>query len=148
MDVFHIATIGGLFFAGFHLNVFGSLLAIATVNAAVIGFCVVAYGVHKVRSYYAELNLQNIDKVRRIWETKELILKKSCFSSCMWLIWAPVARQSMFCHLACQKLCLASSWKEEVCHNDNSNNDDDDDKDNQNRNHNHNHSNNNNNNYI
>ena len=111
MDVFQIAPIGCLF-SGFHVNAFGSLLAIVAVNAAVIGFSVVVYGARKVLILRSQ-NLQNIDKAKQISETKELILKNLFFF--LYVTYLSTCSKTInVLPLACQKLCRDE--KEELCH--------------------------------
>ena len=62
MDVFQIAPIHCLF-PGFRVNAFGSLFTMTAMNAAVIGFSAITYGVRKAIILRSR-SLQNDDKSR------------------------------------------------------------------------------------
>ena len=111
MDVLRIAPIDCLS-SHFHVNAFGSLLTMVTINAAVIGFSVVAYGVRKVLILQSQ-NLQDVDKAKQISETKELVCRNLFFFLYVTYL-STCAKTVNVLPLACQTLCRDEL--EELCY--------------------------------
>ncbi|XP_078345370.1 cysteine repeat modular protein A-like [Oculina patagonica] len=110
MDVLRIAPIDCLS-SLFHVNAFGSLLAMLAINAAVIGFSVVAYGVRKV-TILLNVKLQNGEKSDKISETKELVYRNLFFF--LYVTYLSTCSKTVnVLPLACQKLC--QDEKEDLC---------------------------------
>ncbi|XP_078376644.1 uncharacterized protein LOC144659979 [Oculina patagonica] len=111
MDVPQIAPVNCLF-SRFHVNAFGSLLAMMAINAAVIGVSVVAYGVRKVM-ILRNRHLQEDDKTTKISQTKELVFRNLFFVLYVTYL-SMCAKTASVTPLACQKLCRDE--KEEFCY--------------------------------
>ncbi|XP_078376624.1 uncharacterized protein LOC144659965 [Oculina patagonica] len=111
MDFLQIAPLNCLFLR-FHVNAFGSLLAIMTINGAVISTSLCAYGVRKV-IILRNQNLQNDDKSRKISQAKELVLRNLFFFLYVTYM-STCAKTASVIPLACQKLCRDE--KEEWCY--------------------------------
>ena len=77
MDVLQVAPIQCLF-PGLHVDAFGNLFATMAINAVVIGFAGVAYGVRKVIILRTE-SLHDEMKSREISETKALVFRNLFF---------------------------------------------------------------------
>lgn len=77
MDVLQIAPIQ-CFFPGLHVDAFGNLFATMAINAVVIGFSAVAYGVRTVIISRTE-RLDDEKRSREISETKALVLRNLFF---------------------------------------------------------------------
>ena len=110
MDVLQIAPIGCLF-PRLHVNAFGSLLAITSINATAIGASVGVYGVWKAIILRSR-NLQNDDKSRKISEIKELVFRNLFFFLYVTYL-STCAQTANVLPIACQKLCRDD--KEELC---------------------------------
>ncbi|XP_078378081.1 uncharacterized protein LOC144661254 [Oculina patagonica] len=102
MDVLQIAPIHCLF-SRFRVDAFGSLLAIMTINAAVIGFSAIAYGVRKVIILQSQ-SLQDDDKARCIAQTKGMVSRNLFFFLYVTYL-STCAKTANVLPLACQKLC-------------------------------------------
>ena len=72
----------------FHANACGSLLAIITINTAVIGVSVITYEVRKVVILWNRNLQMDTDKIRKISETKQFVFRNLFSFSCTWPIWA------------------------------------------------------------
>jgi hypothetical protein len=59
----------------FHVNACGSLLAIITINTAVIGVSVITYEVRKVVILWNQNLQMDTDKIRKISETKQFVFR-------------------------------------------------------------------------
>ncbi|KAL9988971.1 hypothetical protein ACROYT_G003470 [Oculina patagonica] len=111
MDVLQMAPIDCLF-SRFHVNAFGSLLAMVAINAAVIAFSVVAYDVRKVLILRNQ-NLQHNDKSKQISQSKELVLRNLFFV--LYVTYLSTCSKTVnVLPPACQKLCRDE--KEELCY--------------------------------
>ncbi|XP_078378321.1 uncharacterized protein LOC144661434 [Oculina patagonica] len=110
MDVFHIAPVHCLF-PTLHVDAFGSLFAIMTLNASVIGVSVLAYGIRKiiiVRSGSLEE-----EKSRNISEAKELVYRNLFFVLYVTYL-STCSKTANVLPLACRKLCRDE--KEKLCY--------------------------------
>ena len=77
LNVLQIAPVSCLF-PKFHFDVFGSLIAITAINATVICFSGIAYGVHKLIIFRSR-SLEDDEKSRRVSQSKEFVYKNLFF---------------------------------------------------------------------
>ena len=77
LNVLQIAPVSCLF-PKFHFDAFGSLIAITAMNAAVICFSGIAFGVHKLIILRSR-SLEDDEKSRRVSQSKELVYKNLFF---------------------------------------------------------------------
>ncbi|XP_078368402.1 uncharacterized protein LOC144652251 [Oculina patagonica] len=77
LNVLHIAPLQCLF-PGLHLDAFGSLIAVMTMNVAIVCISVIAYGVHKLL-ISRNRNLEQDEKSRRVSQSKELVYRNLFF---------------------------------------------------------------------
>ncbi|KAL9972992.1 hypothetical protein ACROYT_G019394 [Oculina patagonica] len=110
MNILQIAPIHCLF-PGLHVDAFGNLLVTMTINAAVISFCGVAYGVRKVIIMRSSV-LQDEEKSRKISQTKELVYRNLFFFLYVTYL-STCSKTAAVLPLACRKLCRDE--KEELC---------------------------------
>ena len=110
MDVFQIVPIHCLF-PEFRVNAFGSLFTIMTVNAVVIGFSCITYGMRKVIILRSR-SLQCDGKSKSIAQTKEMVFRNLFFFLYVTYLSTCVKTANVL-PLACQKLCRDE--KEEYC---------------------------------
>ena len=110
MDVLQIAPMGCLF-ERLHVNAFGSLLAIMSINAAAVGVSVGVYGVWRAISLRSRKQ-QDDDKSRKISEIKELVFRNLFFFLYVTYL-STCAQTANVLPIACQKLCRDD--KEELC---------------------------------
>ncbi|XP_078377854.1 uncharacterized protein LOC144661006 [Oculina patagonica] len=111
MDVLQIAPLHCLF-SRFHVNAFGSLLAIMAINAAAIGVSLVTYGVRKTIIVRSQ-SLQSKEKSRKISQTKELVFRNLFFFLYVTYLSTCVKTANVL-PIACHKLCRDE--KEELCY--------------------------------
>ncbi|XP_078375842.1 uncharacterized protein LOC144659297 [Oculina patagonica] len=110
MDVLQIAPIHCLF-SRLRADAFEHLLMMMTINAAVIGFSVIFYGVRKVIILRSR-NLQDNDKLRKISQSKEFVFRNLFFFLYVTYL-STCAKTASVLPMACQKLCRDE--KEELC---------------------------------
>ena len=65
-------------FPGFHVNAFVNLIVTIAINAAVIGFCGVVYGINKVLIIRSSV-LEDEEKSRKVSQRKELVCRNLFF---------------------------------------------------------------------
>ncbi|KAL9967740.1 hypothetical protein ACROYT_G026032 [Oculina patagonica] len=111
MDVQQIAPTHCLF-SRLRANAFGGLLIMMAINTAFIGFSVFFYKVRKV-IILRRRNLQDNDKLRKISEIKEFVLRNLFFFLYVTYL-STCAKTASVLPMACQKLCRDE--KEELCH--------------------------------
>ena len=111
MDVLQITPIHCLF-SGLRVDAFGSLFAMMSINAAVIGFSVIAYAARNV-IIIRNRNLQEYEKSREISRTKETVFRNLFFILYVTYL-STCAKTANVLPLACQKVCRDK--KEEVCY--------------------------------
>ena len=92
MDVHQNAPIRRLL-SRFRVNASERLLAIITINAAVIGVSVITYEVRKVVILWNRNLPMDTDKIRKISETKQLVFRNLFSFSRTWPIWACMPRR-------------------------------------------------------
>ena len=110
LNVLQIAPVHCLF-AEMRLDAFGSLFAIMAVNAGVICFAGIAYGVHRfiiLRNH----NLENDEKSTKISQSKELVYRNLFFFLYVTFL-STCSKTANVLPLACRKLCRDT--KEELC---------------------------------
>ncbi|KAL9955935.1 hypothetical protein ACROYT_G037339 [Oculina patagonica] len=111
MDVFQVAPIHCLF-SRFRANAFENLFVMMALNAVVIGFSVIFYGVRKAIILRSR-NLQDNDKLRKISQTKEFVFRNLFFFLYVTYL-STCAKTASVLPIACQKLCRDE--KEELCY--------------------------------
>ena len=111
LNILQIAPVHCLF-TGLHMNAFGDLIAMMTINAAVIGISGISYGVHK-QMVLRRQKLDSTVKVIKISKTKELVYRNLFFflhatylSTC--------SKTANVLPLACRRLCRDD--KEDFCY--------------------------------
>ena len=111
LNILQIAPVHCLF-TGLHMNAFGDLIAMMTINAAVIGISGISYGVHK-QIVLRRQKLDSTVKVIKISQTKELVYRNLFFflhatylSTC--------SKTANVLPLACRRLCRDD--KEDFCY--------------------------------
>jgi len=109
MDVLQIAPIHCLF-PGFRVHAFGSLFTIMAMNAAVIGFSAITYGVRK--ETISRSRTPQKDKSKSIAQTKEMVFRNLFFFLYVTYLSTCVKTANVL-PLACQKLCRDE--KEDYC---------------------------------
>ncbi|KAL9966999.1 hypothetical protein ACROYT_G025151 [Oculina patagonica] len=110
MDVLQMSPIHCLF-PRLHVDAFGSLFAIMTINAIVIGLSALAYGVRKIIILRSQ-NLKNGEKLRNISKTKKLVYRNLFFFLYVTYL-STCSKTASVLPLACRKLCRDE--KEELC---------------------------------
>ncbi|XP_078378231.1 uncharacterized protein LOC144661375 isoform X1 [Oculina patagonica] len=111
MNILQIAPVD-CFFPGLHVDAFGSLFAIMAVNAAVIVFSVLAYGVCKMVISRSR-RLEEVEKSEKISQTKEQVYKNLFFLLYVTYL-STCSKTANVLPLACRKLCRDE--KEEMCY--------------------------------
>ena len=111
MDVLQIAPAHCLF-PKLHVDAFGSLFAAMTINAFVIGFSVLAYGLRKVIIVRSR-SLDGEEMSRNISEAKELMFKNLFFLLYVTYL-STCSKTANVLPLNCRKLCRDE--KEEFCY--------------------------------
>ena len=109
MDVLQIAPIH-CFSPGFRVDAFGHLFAIMAMNAGIIGFSIIAYGVR--REIISRSQTPQKDKSKSIAQTKEMVFRNLFFFLYVTYLSTCVKTANVL-PLACQKLCRDE--KEEYC---------------------------------
>ncbi len=110
MDLLQIAPFNCLF-SRFHVDAFGSLLAMMAINGVVIGVSLVAYRVREIMILRNQ-NLQDDDKSRTISQTKGLVFRNVFFFLYVTYL-STCAKTASVLPIACHKLCRDD--KEELC---------------------------------
>ena len=110
MDVLQITPIHCLF-TRLRPDAFENLFIIMAINAAVIGFSAVFYGLRKVIILRSR-NLQDNDRLRKISQTKEFVFRNLFFFLYVTYL-TTCAKTASVLPMACQKLCRDE--KEELC---------------------------------
>ena len=110
MDVLQIAPINCLFLQ-FHVNAFGSLLAMMSINAAAICVSVIAYTVSKVVISRSQ-SMRCDEKSRETSQTKTIVFRNLFFFLYVTYL-GTCAKTANVLPLACQTLCRDK--KEEFC---------------------------------
>ena len=110
LNVLQIAPVHCLF-PEMRLDAFGSLFAIMTVNAGVICFAGIAYGVHRF-VIFRNHNLEDDEMSRRISQSKELVYRNLFFF--LYVTYLSTCSKTLnVLPPACRKLCRDD--KEEMC---------------------------------
>ena len=110
MNILQVAPVHCLF-PGLNVNAFGNLVVTMAINAAVIGFCGIAYGVRKmiiIRSSVLQLDV----KSREVSQTKELTCRNLFFFLYVTYL-STCSKTANVLPLACRKLCQDD--EEEAC---------------------------------
>ena len=110
VDILQIAPVH-CFLPGFHVDAFGNLIVMMTINAIVIGIYGVAYGVRKV-ILLRNRSLLEEERSKKVSEAKELVFRNlffflyvTCLSTC--------SKTANVLPLACRELCRDE--KEKLC---------------------------------
>ncbi|KAL9955905.1 hypothetical protein ACROYT_G037304 [Oculina patagonica] len=110
MDILQIAPVNCLFI-GLHVDAFTNLFVIMAINAAVIGFSGVAYGVRKVL-ILRNRSLDEVEKSRQVSQVKELVNRNVFFF--LYVTYLSTCSKTVnVLPLACQELCRDD--REELC---------------------------------
>ena len=115
LNVLQIAPVHCLS-SGLTLDAFGNLFAIMAINATVIAFAGIAYGLRKV-IILKNLSLQDEEKAREISKTKELVYRNLFFFLYVTYL-STCAKTANVLPFACRKLCLEEKQElenEESC---------------------------------
>ncbi|KAL9970589.1 hypothetical protein ACROYT_G022992 [Oculina patagonica] len=111
LNIFQIAPIQCLI-TGLRVDAFGSLFAIMAINAAVIGFSSIYYGVQK--AIVLKSRLLNVEeKSRRVSETKELVYRNLFFFLYVTYL-STCTKTAAVLPFACRTLCR--DGMEDFCH--------------------------------
>ena len=110
LNVLKIAPVQCLF-PELRLDAFGSLFAIMAVNAGVICFAGIAYGVHRL-IIFRNHNLEDEEKLKRVSQSKELVYRNMFFFLYVTYL-STCSKTANVLPLACRKLCRDD--KEELC---------------------------------
>ena len=111
LNILQIAPVHCLF-TGLHMNAFGDLIAMMTINAAVIGISGISYGVHK-QIVLRRQKLDSTVKVIKISETKELVYRNLFFFLYATYL-STCSKTANVLPLACRRLCRDD--KEDFCY--------------------------------
>ena len=103
-------------FQEFHMDAFGDMFVILSINAIAIVGAGVIYGVRKI-FILRNQELNEEERSSKISQTKVLIYRNVFFSS-TWPTWVPVRKQPVFyrlparnCAKITKKSCVTSTWK-------------------------------------
>ena len=110
LNVLQIAPVHCLF-PEMRLDAFASLFAIMTMNAGVVCFSGIAYGVHRL-IILRNPNLENDKKSRRVSQSKELVYRNMFFFLYVTYL-STCSKTANVLPLACRELCRDD--KEELC---------------------------------
>ena len=110
LNVLQIAPVHCLF-PEMRLDAFGSLFAIMAVNAGVICFAGIAYGVYRLM-ILGNHNLEDEEKSKRVSQSKELVYRNMFFFLYVTYL-STCSKAANVLPLACRKLCRDD--KEELC---------------------------------
>ena len=110
LNVLQIAPVQCLF-PGLHVDAFGSLFATTAMNAAVICFAGIGYGLHKL-IISRNSSLEEDEKSRRASQSKELVYKNVFFVLYVTYL-STCSKTAIVLPPACRKLCQDD--KEEFC---------------------------------
>ena len=110
LNVLQIAPVQCLF-PELRLDAFGSLFAIMAVNAGVICFAGIAYGVHRL-IILRNHNLEDEERSKRVSQSKELVYRNMFFFLYVTYL-STCSKAANVLPLACTKLCRDD--KEELC---------------------------------
>lgn len=99
-------------FSGLHVNAFGNLLAMMTINAAVIGILAVGYGVRK-QIILRRKNLESAEKIIKVSQTKEFVYRNVFFFLYTTYL-STCSKTANVLPLACRRLCRDD--KEDFCY--------------------------------
>lgn len=99
-------------FSGLHVNAFGNLLAMMTINAAVIGILAVGYGVRK-QIILRRKNLESAEKIIKVSQTKEFAYRNVFFFLYTTYL-STCSKTANVLPLACRRLCRDD--KEDFCY--------------------------------
>ena len=110
LNVLKIAPVQCLF-PELRLDAFGSLFAIMAVNAGVICFAGIAYGVHRL-IILRNHNLEDEEKLKRVSQSKELVYRNMFFFLYVTYL-STCSKTANVLPLACRKLCRDDN--EELC---------------------------------
>ena len=111
LNVLQIAPVHCLF-PEMRLNAFGSLSAILAINAGVICFSGIAYGVHRL-IIFRNQSLEDDKKSRRVSQSKELVYRNLFFFLYVTYL-STCSKTANVLPLACRKICRDD--KEELCY--------------------------------
>ena len=110
LDMLQIAPLNCLY-TGLHVDAFTNLFVIMTINAAVICFSGVAYGVRKVL-ILRNRSLEKEEKSRKVSQLKELVNRNLFF--CLYVTYLSTCSKTVnVLPLACRELCRDE--REELC---------------------------------
>lgn len=99
-------------FSGLHVNAFGNLLVMMTINAAVIGILAVGYGVRK-QIILRRKNLESAEKIIKVSQTKEFVYRNVFFFLYTTYL-STCSKTANVLPLACRRLCRDD--KEDFCY--------------------------------
>lgn len=99
-------------FSGLHVNAFGNLLAMMTINAAVTGILAVGYGVRK-QIILRKKNLESAEKIIKVSQTKEFVYRNVFFFLYTTYL-STCSKTANVLPLACRRLCRDD--KEDFCY--------------------------------
>lgn len=99
-------------FSGLHVNAFGNLLVMMTINAAVIGILAVGYGVRK-QIILRRKNLESAEKIIKVSQTKEFAYRNVFFFLYTTYL-STCSKTANVLPLACRRLCRDD--KEDFCY--------------------------------
>lgn len=99
-------------FSGLHVNAFGNLLAMMTINAAVTGILAVGYGVRK-QIILRRKNLESAEKIIKVSQTKEFVYRNVFFFLYTTYL-STCSKTANVLPLACRRLCRDD--KEDFCY--------------------------------
>ena len=111
LNVLQTAPVDCLF-SGLHMNAFGNLIAMMTVNAGVIGISGVSYGVHRQIILKAQ-KLGSVEKMIKISQSKELVYRNVFFFLYATYL-STCSKTANVLPLACWRLCRDD--KEDFCY--------------------------------
>ena len=110
VNIFQIAPVHCLF-PGFHVDAFGNLIVIMTINATVIGINGVAYGVRKV-ILSRNRSLLEAERSKKLSEAKEIVFRNVFFFLFVTYL-STCSKTASVLPLACRELCRDE--KEKLC---------------------------------
>ena len=110
MNILQLAPVHCLF-PGLQVNAFGNLIVTMAMNAAVIGFCGIVYGINKVVIRRSS-TLEDEEKSRKLSQTKELVCRNLFFFLYVTYL-STCSKTANVLPLACRELCRDE--KEELC---------------------------------
>ena len=99
--------------SGLRVDAFANLFAIMTINAAVIGFTGITFGVRKLL-ILKNKNLEDEEKCKRVSQTKELVYRNLFFFLYVTYL-STCSKTATVLPLACRKLCRDKNEQDTSC---------------------------------